>query len=154
MSASFTVEFSQDPLPSTSPSCWTPSPLKLWALVWAPTYCLHRACMGLFWKGVGLGSLCCFNENVPGLQASGDTVASFCFPHFKGEPRQVKWVLSTSLYFVNTGGYWSGLLCPHPGDLPNPGIQPFSQASPALAIGFLTTSATCSCWNIVSGFWF
>ena len=28
--------------------------------------------------------------------------------------------------------YWSGLLCPPPGDLPNPGIEPRSLMSPAL----------------------
>ena len=39
--------------------------------------------------------------------------------------------------------YWSGLPCPNPpGDFPNPGIQPTSFASPALADGFFTTSAT------------
>ena len=38
--------------------------------------------------------------------------------------------------------YWSGLSCPPPGDLPNPGIEPASLMSPALAGGFLTTSAT------------
>ena len=38
--------------------------------------------------------------------------------------------------------YWSGLLCPPPGDLPNPGIEPTSLISPALAGGFFTTSAT------------
>ena len=36
--------------------------------------------------------------------------------------------------------YWSGLPCP-PGDLPDPGIEPASPASPALAGGFFTTSA-------------
>ena len=36
-------------------------------------------------------------------------------------------------------GYWSGLLCPSPGDRPNPGIKP---ASPASASKFFTTSAT------------
>ena len=35
--------------------------------------------------------------------------------------------------------YWSGLLCPPPGDLPDLGIIP---TSPALAGGFFTTSAT------------
>ena len=35
--------------------------------------------------------------------------------------------------------YWSGLLCPPPGDLPNPGIKPVSPASPALAGRFFTT---------------
>ena len=28
--------------------------------------------------------------------------------------------------------YWSGLPCPFPGDLPNPGIKPMSLTSPAL----------------------
>ena len=35
--------------------------------------------------------------------------------------------------------YWSGLLFPTSGDLPNPGIEP---ASPALAGSFLTIGAT------------
>ena len=38
--------------------------------------------------------------------------------------------------------YWSGLLCPHPGDLPNPGVEPMSLASPVLEDRFFTTSAT------------
>ena len=35
--------------------------------------------------------------------------------------------------------YWSGLPSPPPGDLPNPGIEPISPASPALAGRFFTT---------------
>ena len=35
--------------------------------------------------------------------------------------------------------YLSGLLFPTPGDLPNPGIEPMSPASPALAGRFFTT---------------
>ena len=35
--------------------------------------------------------------------------------------------------------YWSGLPCPPPGDLPNPGIESTSPVSPALAGGFFTT---------------
>ena len=38
--------------------------------------------------------------------------------------------------------YWSGLPGPSPGDLPNPGIEPASLMSPALAGRFFTTSAT------------
>ena len=38
--------------------------------------------------------------------------------------------------------YWSGLPCPPPGDLPDPGIKPVSLMSPALAAGFFTNSAT------------
>ena len=38
--------------------------------------------------------------------------------------------------------YWNGLLFPPPGDLPNPGIEPASFRSPALAGRFFTTSTT------------
>ena len=38
--------------------------------------------------------------------------------------------------------YWSGLPCPPPGDLLNPGIEALSLMSLALAGGFFTTSAT------------
>ena len=38
--------------------------------------------------------------------------------------------------------YWNGLPFPPLGDLPHPGIKPTSLASPALAGGFFTTSAT------------
>ena len=38
--------------------------------------------------------------------------------------------------------YLSELLCPPPGDLPDPGIKLTSLMSPALASGFFTTSAT------------
>ena len=40
--------------------------------------------------------------------------------------------------------YWSGLLCPSPRDLPDPGDGTSSLTSPALAGMFFTTSAT---WN-------
>ena len=38
--------------------------------------------------------------------------------------------------------YWSGLPCPAPGNLPDPGIKPASLTSPALAGQFFTTRAT------------
>ena len=38
--------------------------------------------------------------------------------------------------------YWSGFLCPTPGDLHHPGIEPVSLMSPALAGRFFTTSAS------------
>ena len=43
--------------------------------------------------------------------------------------------------------YWSRLLCPSPGDLPDPGIEPASLLSPALAGRFFTTSTT---WEAIS----
>ena len=36
--------------------------------------------------------------------------------------------------------YWSGLSCPPPGDLPDPGIEPESLKSPALVGKLFTTS--------------
>ena len=38
--------------------------------------------------------------------------------------------------------YWSGVPFPPPGNLPDPGIEPESLKSPALAGGFFTASAT------------
>ena len=38
--------------------------------------------------------------------------------------------------------YWSGLLCPPPGALSDPGMEPESLLSPALAGRFFTTSTT------------
>ena len=47
-------------------------------------------------------------------------------------------------------GYWSGLLCPLPGDLPHPGTEPARFMSLALAGGFSITSTT---WEakVISG---
>ena len=42
--------------------------------------------------------------------------------------------------------YWSGLPFPPPGDLLDPGIEPASLMSPALAGGFFITSTT---WEAV-----
>ena len=42
-------------------------------------------------------------------------------------------------------GHWSGLPCPPSGNLPDSGIETTSLASPALAGGFFTTSAT---WEV------
>ena len=52
-------------------------------------------------------------------------------PLFAGFPRQE---------------HWSGLPCPSPGDLPDPGIEPMSLLSPALAGRFFTASTT---WEAV-----
>ena len=38
--------------------------------------------------------------------------------------------------------YWSGLPFPPPGELPNPGFEPTSLVSPALAGGFFTSNTT------------
>ena len=41
--------------------------------------------------------------------------------------------------------YWSGLLCPPPGDLPDPEIESMSLISPALAGRFLTSATWEAC---------
>ena len=40
--------------------------------------------------------------------------------------------------------YWSGLLCPPPGHSLDPGIEPLSLKSPALAGESFTISTTCN----------
>ena len=45
--------------------------------------------------------------------------------------------------------YWSGLPCPPPGDLPNPGIELLSLMSLALRDEFFTTSTTCKAHSIL-----
>ena len=37
--------------------------------------------------------------------------------------------------------YWTGLPCPRPGGIPEPGIETISLTSPALTGGFVITSA-------------
>ena len=52
---------------------------------------------------------------------------------------------SSAYWIFQARIYWSGMPFPPPGDLPNPGIEPVSLASPSLAGRFFTTSAT---WGI------
>ena len=47
--------------------------------------------------------------------------------------------------------YWSGLSCPPPGDLLNPGIEPEFLMSPALVGGFFITSVTREALQIWAG---
>ena len=42
--------------------------------------------------------------------------------------------------------YWSGLPCPAPGNLPGPGMEPESSASPALAG---RSFSTCTTWEVL-----
>ena len=48
--------------------------------------------------------------------------------------------------------YWNGLPCPPPGDLPDPGIEPMSLISPALAGRFFTTSTTWEAYHRIQQF--
>ena len=66
-----------------------------------------------------------------------------CFSHVRlcATPWSVACQAPLSMGFSRQE-YWSGLPCPPPWDLPDPGIEPTSLKSPALAGGFFTTSAT------------
>ena len=83
----------------------------------------------------------CWSPNPEGDCLRGVCVLS-CFSHV--------WlfvtlwtVASQALLSMGFSGqeYWSGLPCPPPEDLPDPGIKSVSLMSPALAGGFCTTSA-------------
>ena len=56
-------------------------------------------------------------------------------------PRTVTYQPPLSMGFSRQE-YWSGLPCPHPGDLPDSEITPMSLTSPELARGLFTTSTT------------
>ena len=43
--------------------------------------------------------------------------------------------------------YWSGLPCPPPRDLPDPGFEPESLLSPSLVGRFFTTGTTCEAYS-------
>ena len=47
--------------------------------------------------------------------------------------------------------FWSGLPFPTPGDLPNPGIEPVSLVSPALAVGFFTAVPSANLFLLLYG---
>ena len=47
-------------------------------------------------------------------------------------------------------GYWSGVPCPPPGDLPDPGIEPMSLPSPAFAGRFFTMSTPWEALDLLS----
>ena len=48
----------------------------------------------------------------------------------------------SSVHGILRREYWSGLPCPPPGHLPNPGIEPAPLMFPALTGEFFTTRAT------------
>ena len=55
----------------------------------------------------------------------------------------------SSVHGIFRQEYWSGLPFPTPGDLSNPGIEPESLASPALASRFFTTKLPGKSQNLI-----
>ena len=62
-------------------------------------------------------------------------------------PWTVAWQAPPSMGFPREE-YWDGLPFPSLGDLPDPGIEPKSPMSPALAGGFFTTKPPGKPWNV------
>ena len=79
--------------------------------------------------------------NFQGIQKTSGCVPSHvsCVQHF-ATPRTV--ALQAPLMGFSRQEYWSWLRCPPLGVLSNPGTEPKSLNSPALAGGFFTTSIT------------
>ena len=73
--------------------------------------------------------------------AEGKDVRVLCCVLLFAIPWPVAHQVPLSLEFSRQE-YWSGLPFPPPGDLPEPGIQPTSLISPALAGWFFTSSVT------------
>ena len=78
------------------------------------------------------------------LSVSNSVVSDSCVQFFV-TPWNVAHQVSLSMEFSRQE-YWRGLLCPLPGDLPNPGIEPGSLTPPAVARGFFTNSTT---WQVL-----
>ena len=70
------------------------------------------------------------------VSGGGDLIAKLC--RNLATPWTVAWQAPLSMGFSRQE-YWRGLPFPSPGDLPDPGIEPNSLVSPALARGFSTT---------------
>ena len=88
----------------------------------------QSSCLRSLWnRRAGIGMHCCY------------LVAKLCLTLFV-IPRTAAHQAPLSVGFPRQE-YWSGLPFPSPGDLPDPGMEHTSLASPALAGGFFTTEA-------------
>ena len=72
------------------------------------------------WRGVG-------SKERNGTLGSGGNRKGPFFATPRTEARQAPLSMK-----ISRQDYWSGLTCPTPGDLPDPGIEPSSPVSPAL----------------------
>ena len=101
------------------------------------------------WKGYPLQNSGLENSmdcKVHGVTKSRTSTHACMLSRFRGVPLfSTLWTVShqtpLSMRFSRQE-YRSGLPCPSPGNLPNPGTEPVSLKSPARACEFFTTSAT------------
>ena len=85
-----------------------------------------------------------------GTQRSACVLSRFGRVRLFGTPWTVAHQVPQSMGFSRQG-YWSGLPCPPPWDLPNPGVEPMSLLSPALTGMFFTTSTTWEAHSMLCG---
>ena len=104
------------------------------------------------WKGRGKGEGK-KHRNLTGKQANISKIKwfslNFCAhaqscPTLKRHPRDYS-PPALSMGFSKQE-YWSGLPCPPPGGLPNPGIKPASPVSPALPLGHRRNASLIETW--------
>ena len=95
------------------------------------------ACVGL-WSHL---SNLCFHGHLAFSYIDACVLSHFSRVLLFSTPWTVAWQAPLSMGFSRQE-YWSGLPCPPPGDLPDPGIKPESLMSPGLSGEFLTTSTT------------
>ena len=79
--------------------------------------------------GISLNTYMCMHGFVPAK--SLQSCLTLCNPMNCSPP-------SSTVHEDSRQEYWSGLPCPPPGDLPDPGIEPASLMSLTLAVGFIT----------------
>ena len=97
----------------------------------------HVSCVGRWvpyhWRRLGRGMLLVCHSVTPSLC---DAVVSCSVVSDSVTPWTVACQTPLPMGFSRQG-YWSGLPCPPPGDLPDSGIIPVSLPSPALAVSLL-----------------
>ena len=88
-------------------------------------------------------SLCCLTEIITTLLISYATAAAKLLQSCPTLWDRMNYSSpGSSVHGILQARILEWLLCPPPGDLPNPGIKPTSLIIPALAGGFFTTKAT------------
>ena len=128
---------------SNSPSC------HVWGLLHVEgheTVSKNLACM--YFTGNKIGDSCEWTSSAircvhPVCRLELDVVR-VCMPSHFSRVRLLATLWTVACLTLLSMGfsrqeYWSGLLCPPPGDLPDPRIEPASLTSPALTGGFFTT---------------
>ena len=96
--------------------------------------CFATFCMVSFYRDLLRQDACSQLALCSLCVCSVTSAMSDSLQHHGLQPTRLLWSMGFSRQ-----EYWSGLPCPPPGDLPDPGTESLSQATPVLAGGFFTT---------------